>query len=787
MRPWLVIVVGVLCLLGSPVAQGQLAPSAAQDERLADRPVSAIDLQGLGRVTEQQVFNNIRSRVGQPYDPDTARADVNRLTRLGDFRSIDVVAVLNDDGTVSLRYLFAEEELLSEVSVVGNRMLSDSALLGPVGLHRGSPRDEFLIQRGVRLMETIYQTKGFYLVEVRIDERTLAEDGVLIYEVIEGPRVRICSIEFVGNRAFDDKKLRSQIETTTWFPLFSRAALDEDQLVKDVRALGAFYADRGWIDVRVDRSIEISPDQREAKVVFLVEEGQQYRVSGISVAGMYGEPTEVLSERQVRSLMTLQVGDAWRADLLRRSEQAIRDAYGVLGYLDTQVIATPFRRGDSTELDLHVEISEGRIADVGLVSITGNTLTQDRVIRGLTGLKPGHRFDAREIARTEERIQQSGLFSHAKVRVLDPRPDSPDERDVLIEVKERNTGSLNFGVGVGSDSGVLGTISLTQNNFDVADVPQTFGEFFAGRAFRGAGQRFLMSVQPGDEIFTYNISLTEPHFLDSDWSLGGNAGYLRRIYQEYTEERLATGVVVSRQLGDVWFGDLRVDFKDISLLDLPADTPDQITDDQGPDRLHTIGGSLVRTTFNSMRRPTRGSRISLSYANTGLLGGDLEFSRAGIDFTSYLLVDRDFMDRPTTLRFDAKYHQIFGGEAPSYEKLYLGGRSFRGFNYRAISPKGTLAGAPTDVSVGGDLMMFVGAQYQMPLVGNTLDAVFFVDSGTVNDDSGLSPYRVSVGAGVRVYIAALGSTPLAFDFGFPVLKEDTDETQLFSFSADLPF
>ena len=80
-----------------------------------------------------------------------------------------------------------------------------------------------------------------------------------------------------------------------------------------------------------------------------------------------------------------------------------------------------------------------------------------------------------------------------------------------------------------------------------------------------------------------------------------------------------------------------------------------------------------------------------------------------------------------------------------------------------------------------------GAQYQQPILGEFLDLVFFVDSGTVNDDMGFEPYRVSVGFGVRVYIAALGQTPLAFDFGVPVMKAPGDETQIFSFSADLPF
>jgi outer membrane protein insertion porin family len=784
----LIILVGLLVAAG-PVGGllDHTAAAAQADDTLIDRPVSDIQLRGLERVREQKVLNNIRSRVGQPYDPKTARNDVNRLTRLGDFRSIDVVAELMDDGTVSLRYLFQEERLLAEVSVVGNSSLDDVSLLDPTGLRRGSPRDDFLIQRGVRLMEATYHGKGFYLVEVKIDRSQLKDNDVLLYEVIEGPRVRIRAIEFTGNTAFSARKLRAQIETKTWFPFYQRAAVDDEKLVKDVAKLTGFYRDRGWIDARVDRSIEISPDQREAKVVFLLEEGRRYTVGSIKATTMDGRELGALSPQQISVIMAIKVGDAFRADLLRRSETAIKDSYGVMGYLESQVRLIPIRRGDSTELDIYVEINEGKIADVGLVNITGNTLTQDRVIRGLTSLMPGHRFDAREIKRTEDRIQNSGLFKIAKVRVQKEDAQRPGVRDVLIEVKEKNTGSINFGVGVGSDSGVLGNISLTQNNFDVADVPQTVGEFFSGRAFRGAGQSFAMNFQPGTEIFSYDVSLTERRFLDTPWSLGGAAGYLRRIYNNYTEERVFAGMTTSRRFGDVWFGDLRLDVSNVRLSELPADTPDEIRSDAGPETLVSIGGSLVRTTLDRISRPTKGSRLSLSYSNFGALAGDVTFNRFRLNYTTYLLLDRDFLDRSTTIRLDGRLGYVFGGRAPTYEKFYLGGRSFRGFDFRTISPRGTINGAPTDISVGGNLMASVGAQYQTHLVGEFLDGVLFIEAGTVNDDTGLEPLRVSVGFGVRVYIGALGPTPLAFDFGFPVLMAPGDRKQMFSFAADLPF
>ena len=133
--------------------------------------------------------------------------------------------------------------------------------------------------------------------------------------------------------------------------------------------------------------------------------------------------------------------------------------------------------------------------------------------------------------------------------------------------------------------------------------------------------------------------------------------------------------------------------------------------------------------------------------------------------------------------------RIFGGRAPTYERFYLGGRSFRGFDFREVSPKGIRAdtGGPSDDPVGGEWLFFMGAQYEFPLMTETMTGVFFLDTGTVIDSVDFEDYRVAIGAGIRLYIAALGPVPIAFNFGFPIQSEETDDERVLSFSAELPF
>ncbi len=780
--PLMLLLLGAVHMASTPVL--------AQQEQLVDRPVSSISLKGLSRVEDQKVLNNIRSKVGTPYEPSTARGDVSRLTRLGDFASIDVEATLLKDGTVALTYFFREQQLLAQVQVVGNRVLSDSALLGPTGLRRGSARDDFLIERGIRDMREAYRKKGYFLTTVSIDEEQLEANDVLIFEVIEGPRVRVRQIDFVGNTTFPSKVLQAEIETRTWFPFLVRGELDNDQLTADVRSIDTYYRDRGYLDIRVDRTIEISPDQKEAKLIFLIEEGERFRVGDIIAGGANGQLLAVFASEQLAGLIALKTGDVYRNDRVQASRTLIENAYGAMGYLDTQVQLVPVRRGRGQQIvDVRIEIREGEVAKVGMINVHGNSLTRDRIIRRPINLEPGRRFDANEIENAKKSIVQSDLFNDVRVTVQQESEDNPGYRDVLVEVKEKNTGSLNFGVGFGSDSGVLGSISLRQENFDILDFPQTIGELARGRAFRGAGQKFAINFQPGNEIFAYDISLSEPNIFDTPYTLGGAAGYFRRIFRDYTEERLYGGFQVNRRFGDVWVAEARWNWANIELDDIAFGAPTQIIDDRGPSTAINTGISLIRTTIDRLTRPTSGSRIDFSFDNYGLYAGDLKFNRTRLDYTTYLALDRDFLGRTTTLRLDGSVGYVFGGNAPTYEKFYLGGRTLRGFEFRTVSPKGTpsVPGGPLDIPIGGNWLLFLGAQYQFPLVGEVIDGVVFCDSGTVTESVGFDEYRISVGLGVRLYLPQLGPTPMAFDFAFPLATGQYDETQLFSFSAELPF
>ncbi len=802
-----------VCVLGALMGQGI---------DLNGRPVANVTVEGLHRVRAQLVLNQIRTEPGDPYDEALVAKDIENITRLGRFSKVRVDASQNADGTVNVAYVVSEQPLLEDVQVVGNKAIADQELLEKVLLRSGDPEDSFLINRGQDQLVEAYRKAGYFLADVTVDEQTLEESGVLVYRVREGPRVKVRQVRFEGNAAFTDKQIQSKIATKKYVWVFSKGQLSKEQLEQDVARIREFYQQRGYLDVRVGRRIELSENQKDANVVFFLEEGVQYTVGSIDF-NIQGKG--VFSPDQLRDAMTLKSGDVFSIDKLRATRGDLANLYGRLGYLQAPERFQVNAEGGSTQVgivrtfaesgprvNLAVNIVEGKRYVVGDVVVRGNRLTQDKVVRReLRGLEPGRHFDRPGIAHSERRIRQSALFSEAKITV---QGDPEDEvRDALVEVKEARTGSISIGAAISSDAGLFGGIDLRQKNFDIADWPESVGEFFTGQAFRGAGQYFAISLQPGSEVSQYSVTFAEPYINDSDYFLNTSLFFRTRDFEDegsFDEERLGGNLALGKRFGDIWSAQVRARFERIDISDISFDSPVDVYEVQGENDLDALGLTVTRSALkiDDNLLAYGGSRLDFAIQRYGLFTSDFQFTQASASYTKYWLMDEDFFGRKTTLRFKSTVGYIFeSDEAPIFERLYAGGHnSFRGFRFRGIGPRGMVLGADGlpntaddtqgDDPVGGEFLFLAGLEYNFPIWSSPgpggryrdiVRGVVFIDSGTVDDSITFDTYRAAVGTGIRLNVPMLGEAPFAFDFAFPIAKEDEDDTRVFSFSIALPF
>jgi len=772
---------------------GMAAEARGQGVDPVGRPIAEVRVAGVARVSPQLVLNQVRVKAGEPYDPQKVARDIQNITRLGRFASVRADVQQRDDGAVVLTYNVVEQPLLADVQVVGNKAKSDQELMGMVLLRGGDPRDDFLIERGVGQIEKAYRDAGYFLAEVEVDQDTLEESDVLIFRVREGPRIKVRGVRFEGNQQFIDKQLKTAVGTKKHIFIIEKGILSNEQLDKDVASLRDFYEDRGYLDIRVGRRIDISDDQDDAVVVYLLDEGRQYTVGDIA---FNVEGPGVFSPAMLREAMPLKTGDVYSAGKLRATQEALRDLYGKIGYLATQeggknalVIERVFDEQDP-KVHLKVSVVEGKQYKVGDVIIRGNATTQDRVARRqIRGLEPGRPYDRAGIAKSQRRVRESGVFNDAKLTVLGDEED--EYRDLLVEVREAKTGSISFGAAVSSDAGVVGAVDLNQRNFDIADWPESWSELFSGRAFKGAGQQFSLSLQPGDELQRYSVSWSDPYIFDSSYFVGGSAQFFTRQRENYDEERLGTFLRVGKRFGDTWSASVSGRYERIGVQDIEVDAPVDVFAVDGDSTITGLTFSVSRSTVDSRLFPTRGTRFNAGVERTGVFGGDFDFTKVFAEGNAFFTVDEDFFGRKTVLSFRGELGFIFeDDEAPVFERFYAGGHhSFRGFEFRGIGPRGIQnnTGRVGDDAVGGDWLFLLGAEYNFPIYQEFIRGVFFVDSGTLQDDIGFDEYRVSVGTGVRLKLPFLGQAPFAFDLAWPVLKEDGDEERFFSFSVALPF
>jgi outer membrane protein assembly factor BamA len=308
-----------------------------------------------------------------------------------------------------------------------------------------------------------------------------------------------------------------------------------------------------------------------------------------------------------------------------------------------------------------------------------------------------------------------------------------------------------------------GSIVMNERNFDITRLPTSFDDLIAGNAFRGGGQEFRAEAVPGTQLQRYSVSWREPFLFDSQWSLGTNAFYFTRQYNEYQENRYGGKIPIGRRLNQYWS------------FNVQPWEPEAYTSVEGYNFQVGVRAGLVRDSRDSLLRATEGSLLDVGFEE---MFGAYTFPLFNAEFNKYFTTyQRADGSGRHVLAFRSQFSWA-GSETPVYERFFAGGfRSIRGFQYRGVGP------SEGGYMTGGDFMLLNSVEYQIPVMANdNAYLVGFVDSGTVESDiSNISTYRVSAGVGLRLVVPMMGPVPIALDFGFPVVKADTDRTQVFNF------
>ena len=769
-------------------------PAAAQTTQpAAGRPVAEVGVVGNQTVSDSEILNAVRTEAGQPFDAQTVREDYQRIYNLRRFSRVEA-RYEEIPGGVIVVFDVQEQPALTRVRFRGNRRFDDETLRRLVEFETNRSVDPIMLAWAQSAIEELYRSRNHALAEVRLirDE----EAGTITFDIIEGPRVRVRNIDFVGADSFPElpllaSPLRKQIATTIYWPfgLFGRdGEYDPRRVEEDVASIQRYYRERGFFDARVGRRVVFSPDLTEVQIEFLIEEGPRYVINEIRFEG-----NERLTDGQLLDSIRLRPGMLYDRRDVQRAERSIIEAYSPFGLIYAEQIpgvvpdpdylriqeAQVFKL-EPGKLDLVFNISEGLPFRVGNIEIRGNTKTQDKVLLREFDLAPGELYDSAAVQQGYRRLLASRYFERLSIS---PVGDEPGVRDILIEVDEQSTAMLTFGGAVSSNGGLIGTIKYEQRNFDLTDWPERPGDIIRGSAFTGAGQTFRVLLEPGTERSNATITFFEPYLLDQNLGFGTDAYWRSYRRREFQERHAGGRIRFSPRFGRNWRTGLSIRGEDVEIYDLDdpiSDRAPEYIEFEGNTTISSLGADVGYRNVDNLLLPARGLDASIGWESFGVLGGP-PFQKLTASFTGYVPLYRDLTDRPTVLELRLDSGFIYE-DAPFFERFYGGGSgSIRGFRYRGVSPRS----GPSDDPVGGDFNFTGSLSLGFPLYGESVRGVVFNDFGTVESDLEFGTIRTSLGFGFRFSFEGLGNIPIALDFAWPLNERPEDDEQFFSFSLGI--
>lgn len=805
---------------GEGEGAGEAAPPAAGDQN-AGPIVRQIQIRGNLRVRRATILRMIRTRIGRPFDRAVWEEDWNRLKDSNNFLQVTTAEPVEIPGGVLLVIDVIELATVKKIEFKGAKAVKRADLLGVIRSSEGGQFQEGLVYKDVKALKQYYQEKAFKGVEVSHKIEVISKHRQFInnqweevndevnitFTVEEGNPTSVRGIRFVGNKIFDDAALLKVIQTKPR-RLFRPGDLKDAVLEIDKQLLMRHYLLRGYMDFRVETvDVDVSDEtywnwfrkpKRLADVTYHLYEGEQYHVGELKVTG-----NKTVELDEILHVMRLKPGGVYSELIMQEDSERIQKLYGEYGRVFTRCnvkrnLVTDAERlkGDKNLFDVEMSVEEGAEVSVRRVITRGNTKTKDKVLIRELSLYPGDRIDTTKIDAAKNELKNLNYFED-DIRVSYEPTENPEEADLIIDVTEKNTGELNFGVGVSSVDSVLGNFTLSQRNFDYKDLPKSWRDLASGNAFVGAGQKFTISAQAGTARQRYSVSFFEPWAFDRPLRLGFNL--FRSVdnnFKDFNETSNGVSLVAGRRLwGPRWDGDLTYTFKWTTIGDTQTELPEIFQQQEGTRFLSSLRPRLVYSSRDSTILPSRGLFFEAGVeVGGGPFLGSLDWIRPSMDITRYFTTYKTASGAKHILELhgSASMVEAYGStdDVPPFLRFFGGGiSSVRGFENRTIAPK------QDGYIVGGKKSFLLSAEYSVPLYEEIVRGSAFVDAGSVwdagNTDSGSTVtneggVRASMGLGVAVR-TPFSPLPLRIYFSRAISKNDEDRLKTIDFTFGTRF
>jgi outer membrane protein insertion porin family len=779
----------------------------AADEPLAGKAgpvISEVTITGNDRVEEEAIRVHISSQPGEPLNHDLVDKDVREIYNMGFFKDVEA-HVSEENGRTILTYQVHERPLIKEVQIEGNKGLSKDDFETALKIHPRTILNPVKIRRGIEEVKKAYEKKGYLDAEITYrTEAVGAGDTILTFTVNENEKIGVTDIVFEGNEAFSSDQLRAVMATRkkNFLSRFmNTGVLNNDALKTDVERLTAFYYDHGYINVRIDEP-RVERKEDGLYLTVRIEEGEQYKVGDIGFGGDIPG-----GEERAKLLVTMQKGEIFKASILRDDVFRLTGYFSDQGFAFVNVEPDTDVHPDEKIVNVTYQVDKGPETFVDRIDVAGNTKTREKVIRRELRIQEQSLFSATGLQFSRERVQRLGFFED--VNVTTQRGGRNDLLNVLVDVKEAQTGAFSIGAGFNSATSIVASARVQENNL------------------MGRGQQLVIGGSIGTEYRNTILNFTDPYFLDTPLTLGLDLFDWRFAYEDFDRSGTGGGVrtfyplpalgfpsLWGLPLEDVRIG-LQYEWEKSRISNFDPITPDAIRAEAGTKTSGSITPSLLRNTLNNPVDPTAGSLQQLSFSYAGL-GGDVDYTKVELEarfyrsiynspkwgnfvwmtggFLGYGVGDIDFTELHP---IGTRSKKILDNDVPLFDRYFPGGiNSVRGFAERSLGPREAVTVVVDDEDapggkklktymrpIGGSEEFVLNNEIIFPIVQQlNLKGVVFTDMGnafTHLQGLDLADLRYSVGAGIR-WRSPFG--PIRIELGKALNPKNDERTSTLGFA-----
>jgi len=748
-------------------------------------PINKINFIGLNTTSESTLLKLIPFKIGQNFSPYASDEIIDSLFKSGLFENISIIKNENSlDITLkenpNIKYFeiklntdsgflnwMKNEKIYFTLEVLNDELMESQLSVGNVFTKRK-------LSDFIAMLESKYFESGYYSSKItpniEIDSQNRA--GIEL-TIVQGKRATIDSFGISGSEKISEKESlklfkvgEADIALINYFT--NKNDFTESKLRNGIDLMTQFYFESGYLDFKI-LDVESNLDENKEKISILINisEGIQYKLGDVSFDGELGN----ISLFKLNNTISMAKGDVFNRNLIIQDIQSLTDLYADQGYAFVEINPVISEFLDSVSIKF--EISLNKKTYINRITISGNTRTQDEVIRREIGVSEGGLYSRNILKDSLLRLRRLGYFSDVQISTSEVEGMS-DKININFSVEETQTGAVSFSMS-------------HSNNYGIA-----FGAGIQEKNIFGSGNTLNADLKISKSFNKVSVYFMNPNYNDKDHSISIGAfkseindDDVAKNSYEIDSKGLNFGYGIPLQNDTRINAGLEFSKNKIKCSSLFAGTAYESSQCAASSNDEfKLNISWRQNTLNNYLYPTEGVNNSLAGA-LSLPLGDYRYLNINANHSSYSPINTS-----TTLKLTGNFNLskgYSGKELPFYKRHFGGGSgSVRGFGNKTLGPL-----YPNGKAKGGEISILGSANLITPAFffedNDKMRMSAFIDAGNIYEKGSnikLGEIRMSVGFGFA-YLSPIGS--IGAFISTPILKKSGDVIEDFGFSLGTGF